>query len=287
MKTLYMLLAAALILGSCQTKREKEQETDRSQATIDSLQRVIAQSNSESEDLANTISQIRDGFRQINEAENRVTVDQGETPDAQVVQENIAFIQQTLRLNKQRIADLQQQLRNASRTNKDAKAAYETMVEEFNRQLEQKASEIEALRAQLEEKDVQLAAQGQQITELNDNVQTLTDENTRTRKTVADQDAALHTAWYAFGTRSELKAHNILVKGDVLQKAEADKSYFTKIDTRVTRTISFRSTRAEIMTSHPAGSYTLEKDALGQYALRITSPDAFWSISKYLVVQVK
>lgn len=41
------------------------------------------------------------------------------------------------------------------------------------------------------------------------------------------------------------------------------------------------------MTSHPAGSYSLEKDAQGQYILRITNPQTFWSVSKYLVIVVK
>lgn len=41
------------------------------------------------------------------------------------------------------------------------------------------------------------------------------------------------------------------------------------------------------MTSHPASSYSLDKDAQGQYTLRITNPQAFWSVSKYLVITVK
>ena len=41
------------------------------------------------------------------------------------------------------------------------------------------------------------------------------------------------------------------------------------------------------MTSHPADSYSLDKDSNGQYVLRITNPDRFWSLSKYLVITVK
>ena len=41
------------------------------------------------------------------------------------------------------------------------------------------------------------------------------------------------------------------------------------------------------MTSHPAGSYTLQRDANKQFVLRISDPDTFWSTSKYLVVLVK
>ncbi len=41
------------------------------------------------------------------------------------------------------------------------------------------------------------------------------------------------------------------------------------------------------MTAHPEGSYTLDRDAQGQYTLRITDPNRFWSVSKYLVIVVK
>ena len=42
-----------------------------------------------------------------------------------------------------------------------------------------------------------------------------------------------------------------------------------------------------MLTSHPASSYTLQRDANKQYVLRITDPQQFWSTSKYLVVLVK
>lgn len=60
-KITIVAIAAALVLGGCQTKREKENAEDPSQHKIDSLQRVIEQSNTESKDLAATIQQIRDG----------------------------------------------------------------------------------------------------------------------------------------------------------------------------------------------------------------------------------
>ena len=44
---------------------------------------------------------------------------------------------------------------------------------------------------------------------------------------------------------------------------------------------------ADILTTHPAGSYAMEKDDKGQLTLKITNPKDFWSVSKYLVIQVK
>ena len=77
-----------------------------------------------------------------------------------------------------------------------------------------------------------------------------------------------------------------LDRGEVLQ-SNFNKEYFTKIDIRIDKEIKLYSSSAEILTNHPAGSYTLQRDAKKQYVLRITDPQAFWSTSKYLVILVK
>ena len=89
-----------------------------------------------------------------------------------------------------------------------------------------------------------------------------------------------------FDEIEELKRQNVLVKGKVLQ-GSFNKNYFTKIDIRETRELKLYSKNAKILTSHPTSSYSLTKDASGQYVLRISDPATFWSTSKYLVVQVK
>ena len=58
---------------------------------------------------------------------------------------------------------------------------------------------------------------------------------------------------------------------------------FVKTD----KEIKLYSKRAELLTTHPAGSYELVKDAKGQLTLKITNPSQFWSVSRYLVIQVK
>ena len=286
-KITIVAIAAALVLGGCQTKREKENAEDTSQHKIASLQRVIEQSTTESKDLAATIQQIRDGFRQINEAEGRVTMEQTEGSDQQAILENMTFIQNALSKNKALIAELRQQLRNANKTNKEAKAAYEAMVEEFNHQLENKAAEIENLRKQLAEKDIKIAAQDEQIDQLNNNVEDLTHQNQEKARTVEAQDQKIHTAWYVFGTKKELRDQNILQNGDVLRSSNFNKEYFTQLDIRVTKKIPLYSKKAEILTNHPASSYSLEKDAQDMLVLRITDAESFWSVSRYLVIQVK
>ena len=74
---------------------------------------------------------------------------------------------------------------------------------------------------------------------------------------------------------------------DVMTDSKMNKDYFTQIDIRTTKEIKLYSKDADILTTHPAGTYALEKDDKGQLVLKITKPAEFWSVSKYLVIQVK
>ncbi len=290
MKKIVLILAAVMALATaCDTKKEKEQARDLNAATIDSLRQALTQSQNESSDLIETLSQIQDGFDQINEAEGRVTVEnrQGEHANKEAIMENMAFIQRTLKLNRELIANLQQQLRNTSQSDKRTRAKLEEMIANFNRQLEEKDKEIQSLRDDLAKKDIQIAEQGEQIASLNDNVSSLSQQNEEKARTVAAQDTELNTAYYVFGTKKELREQRILQNGDVLKTNDFNKDYFTRIDLRVTKTIRLYSKSAKLLTSHPANSYSLDKDAQGQYTLRITNPQTFWSVSKYLVISVK
>lgn len=293
MKKILLLLAAVCTLSfamSCSTKKEKEQESkDPNAETIDSLRQALTQSQNESNDLIETLSQIQDGFDQINEAEGRVSVEnkQGERANKQAIIENMEFIQRTMKLNRELISNLQQQLRNANQSDKRTKAKLEEMVNNYNKQLEDKQKQIDELRAQLAERDIKIAEQGEQINALNTSVNDLSQKNEEKARTVAAQDKELNTAYYVFGTKKELREQRILKSGDVLKSNDFNKDYFTRIDLRVTKQIRLYSKSAKLMTNHPVGSYTLEKDAQNQYVLRINNPQEFWSVSKYLVIIVK
>ena len=115
----------------------------------------------------------------------------------------------------------------------------------------------------------------------------LTASNEQKTQSVNRQDRELHTAWYVFGTKKELKEQGIVKSSQVLRDSDFNKDYFTKIDTRVVKSIKLYSKSASLLTSHPADSYVLERDAQKQYTLYIKNPDVFWSVSKYLVIQVK
>lgn len=254
------------------------------ESRADSLQKVLEQKDNEINDMLGILNEVEEGFRQISEAENRVSVAKdGEGANRQPrIRENLQFIQQRMAENRDLLAKLRQQVKNGSIKSEQLQKT----IEDLTKQLEDKDHQIKDLYAQLEAKDIHIEELDRTVSTLNKNVSTLQDDNAKKANTINAQDKQLNTAWYVFGTKKELKEQNILVKGKVLQ-SNFNKSYFTKCDIRTLKALKLYSKSAKLLTMHPSSSYNLERDEQDQYILHITNPQLFWSTSKYLVVQVK
>ena len=272
----------AIALASCNEGAKKAEAQAR--AERDSLNQVIAQKDDEINDMMTTLIDIEEGFREITEAQNRVTLAKsGEgTNTKQRIAENFQFIQSMMQQNKDLINKLKQQVRESSIKGDKLKKVIASLQET----MEKKDQQITELSEQLELKNIHIGELKYAINSLKEDARSLQDENDAQSKTINAQDKQLNTAWFAYGTKDELKKQRILDGGKVLQ-ANFNKEYFTKIDIRVDKEIKIYSKSAKLLTTHPASAYTLQQDANKQYVLRITDPQAFWSTSKYLVVQVK
>ena len=273
---------ALLLLGACTGKKSSPDLVNMEQN--DSLQRIIAQRDSEINDMMSTLNEIQEGLSAVNQAENRLSIareGEGANKTAQI-KENIKFIANTMARNRELMKRLQQQLRE-SRFNGDE---LRKTISNLTQQLDDKAQELQRLKAELDAKDIHIAELDEKIDNLNDNVENLQTDAQQKAQTISNQDKQLNTAWFVFGTKKELKEQHIMENGKVLQ-SNFNKNYFAKIDIRIDKEIKFYSKSARILTMHPSGSYTLTPDVNKQYVLRITNPQLFWSTSKYLVVLVK
>jgi DNA repair exonuclease SbcCD ATPase subunit len=280
-------LTTALLFAGCKQEKKKAPDLIRVEQN-DSVNKLIAQKDNEINDMMGTLNQIDDGFQQINEAENRVNLEKsGEGADkSQQLKENIQFIANRMRQNRALISKLQNLLAQSSFKNEQLKATMNKTIRNLMKQLNEKDQQLQELRVELDAKDIHISELDETINNLNTNVNDLQTQNTQNGETISAQDKQLNTAWFVFGTKSELKEQHIIEGGKVLQ-ANFNKNYFTKIDIRSNREIKLYSKSARILTVHPSGSYSLSKDTNKQYVLKITNPQIFWSTSKYLVILVK
>lgn len=292
MKKLAVLIVCAAVMASCDSFSGGSK--DQLKAENDSLLMELTQRNAELDEMMGTFNDISEGFRQINAAESRVDLYRGAVAEGslnakQQIASDIEFIRKQMEENKEQIAKLQAMLKNSKTNSSQLKKAVESLTQELNA----KTQRIEELQAELASKNIRIQELDAAVTDLNAVKSELTAENEAKAKTVAEQDKALNTAWFVFGTKKELKDQKILSgsglfkKGSVLKDGDINKDYFTQIDIRTTKEIKLYSKDADVLTTHPTGSYALDKDDKGLLTLRITNPKEFWSVSKYLVIQVK
>jgi len=285
MKKLVVLIVCAAMLASCDGFKGGSKDL---KAENDSLLIELTQRNAELDEMMGTFNEIQEGFRQINDAESRVdlqrgTITENSSSAKQQIASDIEFITKQMEENKSQIAKLQAMLKSSKNNSAQLKKAVESLTQE----LVAKQQRIEELQAELASKNIRIQELDAAVSGLAADKESLAAENEAKAKTVAEQDKAINAAWFVFGTKSELKSQKILQSGDVLKNADFNKDYFTQIDIRTTKEIKLYSKRAELLTTHPAGSYELVKDDKGQLTLKITNPKEFWSVSRYLVIQVK
>lgn len=287
MKKILLLSVCVALLSSCGNMGKN----DAMKSQNDSLSQVLAQRDAELNGIMEAFNEIQDGFRMINEAESRVDLETGAVEgrsNVQKIKDDIVFIMEKLDANRKRIAELEEQLKNS----RYASSQLKTTIANLNKELLAKTQQIETLQAELASKNIRIAELDDAIVGLTQHVNDLVAENKAKSATVATQDKALNAAWFVFGTSSELKEQKIvfkkfLQKKKVLESDDFNKEYFTQIDIRTDKQIMLYSPEAELLTSHPVGSYEFQKNEKGQLALLITNPNKFWSVSRYLVIEVK
>lgn len=285
-KNILIVCGLAVLVVSCgPTKKEL-------QANIDSLNVELTQANSEMESLMGLLNEVQEGFQQINEAENRVNVNSAENAPANVkeqVKADLAFIQAKMKENRERIAELEARVEKGDKN----AAALRRTVKNLKAELAAKEEQIAALKAELEAKNIRIQQLDTEVANLTNDKNALTAKNAANEQVIANQDKAMHTAWYVIAKKKSLKEQNVLTntglfkKGDVMESANVNKDGFTEIDIRKVVEIPVGAKKATILSAHPEGSYELVADAEGMQVLKVLDPQTFWSVTRYLVIRAK
>jgi len=285
--SIYFVFSIAL-LSSC-VKQSSDYE--KLQAQNDSLMNAKSKLQNEVDGYFADMNQIQQNIEKIKSAQNIITLQpSGEEldEDARVkINEDMLYLNDMLQANREEIAKLKSRLKKSAFKSSEL----EQSIIRLTKSLEEETLKVALLEAKIAEKDSLIVELGTKVDALGNDVSKLSADNQTKDGKIAEQEEAITTAYYVFGTKKELKDQKIITTDGIfspqriLQK-DFNRNYFVRIDYRKTKSIPFYSNRAKILTSHPKSSYTLEKDK-GNFVLLIINPSDFWSISKYLVVEVE
>lgn len=278
MKRLLPLFGLATLLFACTTEPTTDPQVEQLKQDNASSMAKVAERDSMINDLFGTMNRISENLRTIRSKQGQLLepadgAEQGADMEQRIMGD-LQSIDGLLAENRQLLDKLRQQAKG------NAKA-----LSELERT-------IAGLESNIQEKDVEIGTLKEQLASTNSSLATLI-EMYRDKSQLSDmQRTELNTAYYVVGTSKELKERGILSKeggvigiGGVnkLNTASLPADAFQRIDVVRTTEIVLGAKKAKLVTSHPDGSYRLE----GGNKLVVTDANAFWSISKYLVVEVE
>ncbi|MFT4073721.1 MAG: hypothetical protein QM654_17570 [Dysgonamonadaceae bacterium] len=287
-KLIYGCLSLCL-LASCNPKDSKEYKA--LQAQRDSLLQKNSSETSEVTELMGIINEVEDNFNQIREAENYLTVQsrtKGElSKDAKSkINDNFNMIKDILKKNRDDLDKLNKRLASS----KGETSGLRKTIERLNKELEERSATILQLQNALAQKDQEISTLNLNVDNLSRKVDDLAETNTTQAGKISEQDKALNTAYYVFGTSKELKEHKIISGGFLAStkvlKDAFDKNYFIRVDIRDLKEVPVYAKKAKLLSSHPEGSYSFVKDRNGEVILQIRDYKSFWSLGQFLVIEV-
>ncbi len=283
MKKLIFAIATMVIIAGCDNRQA---EIDSAKRSSDSLASIITERDNSINEFVASFTEIESNLDSVARKQSAISVNvekQGELKATarERINQNIAAINDLMDQNRKKIAELNRKIKSSGSKIKE----FEIMIKSLSDQIAQKDLELADLNLKLTNLNTQVA-------QLQTSVDTLTSVSVAQNKTIQDQIATLHTAYYVVGKSKDLQNMKVINRtGGLLGIGKSpalapnvDNSKFNKIDYVVTNNIPIDSKTAKIITSHPADSYTITTENKKVVSLQITNPEKFWSASKYLVV---
>lgn len=292
MKTIkfYAIISAVVFLAtSCVESSDKYKAA---MAQIDSLSIEKQALDSNYNQTLIILNDIENGFSEINDSQGEMWVNlQGaegkQVSKREMIADQMTQLKANIDKNKAKLAELQQLASKSGRANK---VLTET-IKRLETQMAEKDAQIKSLQAELESKNIRINELNTTVSTQTKNIAEQQNVMDQQKTTIKGQDADINTVWYVIAASKELKAANVVTSGGLFQAKkvmakEFDKKAFVQVDLRNLKSIPTYSRKVKIMSSHPLSSYKLEEGDDKNVTIVITNPSQFWSVSKYLVVQI-
>lgn len=288
MKKLTLLLLIIPFLISCNHQKVKQLE-----ASNDSLVQQAELKDESINEFLQSFSEIQDNLDSIKTKEMIISDrTEGKTElkkkAKDQINDDINTIYLLLNDNQEKLAEIRKKLGKSNYHVKEL----QKVVDHLSKQIAAKDKEIGYLTTELEKMNIK-------VVKLAQSVNTLKRENIEKEEQIQDQTdvidekiVELNTAYYAIGTKKELKENNIIsAEGGFIgigkNKKLADnfnEDFFTKIDIREVTQIMIPGTKkATLVTSHGTETYKISGEG-DTRILEIVDVEEFWKSSKYLVI---
>ncbi len=291
-KIVYSLTFIALCF-SC-TNDTVDAEKQKLMDDMKSLRAEMADKDSSFTQVLSYFSDIQNNLNEIKKREGIVTEasagGDGLTENKKnMIVDDLQAINALMAENKNKISELRKILNSKNSLLKSKDSKISDLESTLN-------STLETLNQTVLQKDSQIAGLREDLTKLRISHDLLVMENTENLETIETKKDELNTVYYCYGTYKELKEKGVLTKEGGLigigrttkLKENANLEYFTQVDARTFNEVELNTKNAELVSSHPAGSYKFAKSADGKKIEFLIIEDAqkFWSVSKYLVIKV-
>lgn len=288
MKKVFILLLAGAFIISCTNTGKNVKESDEYQALqaqLDSLQNMLQTTDAETQEMMDVISEVEANFEKIREAEKYISTQSAQAGEMSTatkdrVRDNFQMIQDILRKNKTQLADLNSKYAGS---NKQI-ASLQATINRLNKEMEESSTRLAFLQNELAQKDETIDKLAEDLGELSQHAE-------EQQAKIREQDKSLNTAYYVFGTASELKEQKILsggfLKSTKLMAETFNKEYFLQIDIREVTQIPLYTTKAKLWSNHPEGTYEFQEASNGNLTFHVTDTQRFWSLTKFLIIEVK
>lgn len=296
LKTNFSVMIIVMVaLVSCNQEKVDQLSEENKQLSTEK-----ADLNTQLETYMKTFNDIESNLAEIKAREEKINLKtsddvENRTDAKTAIVADIQAINGLMLENKQKIGQLQNELESTD-------SEFRKMVASLNRRVKEKDNEIVTLKTDLEQLNIEKNQLTATVVNLETSVDTLENKTAFQRKVIdsqtdiiADKENALNTAYVAVGTFKALKNSKVIDKeGGILGIGATEKlnddfnqQAFNKINIKDVTIIPLASEKAELVTTHPKGSYELainETDKTSQ--LHILNPDQFWASSKHLVLMV-
>ncbi|MFZ1687562.1 MAG: hypothetical protein WAU70_09085 [Flavobacteriales bacterium] len=278
----------AIVLGACNTGPSPEElARDKALADNERLTRELEARDSLIGSMTLSFTEIERNIALMDERQevvNNATASEMDLDKRNKIVQDLQLMNGLMKDSRERIADLTKRL---DKSKIDA-GGLRKKLKDLDMQLASRDSSLANMKDELMARDFK-------ITQINEQLTSIELEVAKREAIIAQQEGELNKVFYVTGTFKELEAKGVLTKEGGLVgigkhtslRDDASASAFNEGDKREVHRIMLGTDKAKLVTEHPSSSYKLVEEG-DQFAyLEIKDADAFWKLSKYVVVEVK